>query len=110
MSINNNAEKKSEPKKEKFLVDGWLRDPAFRGWFFKNKDNTKVRCTYCHKTIELSSSGRSALTYNAKGEKHIAISSLNQNQNAQLKNPLNLVEKQLFQMKKVKKRNAFPQC
>ena len=73
MSINNNAEKKSEPKKQRFFVDGWLRDPAFQGWLSKDKDNTKARCTYCHKTIKLSSSGRSVLTDHAKGKKHIAI-------------------------------------
>ena len=61
MSINNNAEEKSEWKKQRFLVDGWLRDLAFQGWLFKDKDNTKARCTYCHKTIELPSSGRSVL-------------------------------------------------
>jgi len=36
----------------------------------KDKDNTKARCTFCHKTVELSSSGRSALTDHAKGKKH----------------------------------------
>ena len=72
MSINSNAEKKSEPKKQIFFVDGWLRDPAFQGWLSKDRDNTKARYTYCHKTIELSSSGRSALTDHAK-KKHIAI-------------------------------------
>ena len=51
----------------------FLRDPAFQGWLSKDKDNTKARCTYCHKTVELSSSGRSALTDYAKQKKHIAI-------------------------------------
>ena len=32
-----------------------------------------MRCTYCHKTIKLSSSRRSALTDHTKGKKHIAI-------------------------------------
>ena len=54
MSINNNAEKKSESKKRRFFVDGWLRDPAFQGSLSKDKGNTKARCTNCHKTIELS--------------------------------------------------------
>ena len=74
----------------------------------KDKENTKTRCTYCHKTIELSSSGLSLFNDHAKGKKHIAIvdkqkKSLNQNQNPQQKNPLNLVEKQLSQMSKHKK-------
>ena len=39
----------------------------------KDKDNTKARCTCCRKTIELASSGRSALTDHARGKRHIAI-------------------------------------
>ena len=62
MSINNYAEKNSELKKQTFFVDGWLRYPAFQGWLSKDKDNARARCTYCHKTIELSFIGRSALT------------------------------------------------
>ena len=73
MNINNNAEKKSEPKKQILFVDGRLRDRAFQGWLSKNKDDTKARCTYCHKTIKLSSSGRLVLTDHAKGKMHITI-------------------------------------
>ena len=62
-----------ESKKQRFFVDGWLRYPEFQGWLSIDKENTKARCTYCHKTIELSSSGRSVLTDHAKGKKHIAI-------------------------------------
>ena len=39
----------------------------------KDKESTKARCTYCHKSIELSSSGRSALTDHAKGKKHLEL-------------------------------------
>ena len=73
MNINNNAEKKREPKKQILFVDGRLRDRAFQGWLSKNKDGTKARCTYCHKTIKLSSSGRLVLTDHAKGKMHITI-------------------------------------
>ena len=59
MSINKDAEKISEPKKQRFFVDGWLRDPPFQRWSSKDKDDTKGRCPHCHRTIELSSSGRS---------------------------------------------------
>ena len=95
--------KKSELKKQRFFVDRWLCDPAFQGWCC-----LRTRCTYCHKAIELSSSGLSLFNDHAKGKKHIAIvdkqkKSLNQNQNPQQKNPLNLVEKQLSQMSKHKK-------
>ena len=62
-----------KPKKQRFFVDGWLHDPAFQGWLSKNKDNTKARCTYCHNTIELSSSEHSALTDHAKRKKHILV-------------------------------------
>ena len=63
----------SELKKQRFFVDEWLRDPAFQGWLSKNKGNTKVRCTYFHKAIELSSSKCLALIDHAKGKKDIAI-------------------------------------
>ena len=70
MSQNN----KGEPKNQKFFIDAWLSDPAFEGWLAKEKDSKKkARCTGCHKTIELSSSGRSALTDHAKGKKHKEI-------------------------------------
>lgn len=62
---------KKEMKKRKF-IDDWLKDPVFNGWLAKVKDNkTQARCSICHKTIELSTSGRSALTDHAKGRKHI---------------------------------------
>ena len=46
---------------------------AFQGWLSEDKDDPKARCTYCHKNVELPSSGRSALTDHVKGKKHIAI-------------------------------------
>jgi hypothetical protein len=61
---------KNEPKKQKYFLDAWLSDPLFTGWLCKDKELTKARCSVCHKTIELSSSGRSALTDHAKGKKH----------------------------------------
>ena len=35
-------------------------------------DNTKARCSVCHTTVKISSSGRSALTDHVKGMKHIS--------------------------------------
>ena len=70
MSQNN----KDEPKNQKFFIYAWLSDPAFDGWLAKEKDSKKkARCTVCHKGIELSSSGRSALTDHAKGKKRKEI-------------------------------------
>ena len=57
-------------KQQKFFVESWLDDPIFKDWLVKDKENTKARCRVCHKVIELSSSGRSALTDHAKGKKH----------------------------------------
>ena len=37
------------------------------------EDKTKASCSVCHKTIELSTSGRSALTDNIKGKKHTEV-------------------------------------
>ena len=77
----------------------------------KDKENTKTRCTYCHKTIELSSSGRSLFNDHAKGKKHIAIVDKrkpNQNRNPQQKNPLDLVDKHCLKWANIKNiGNAF---
>lgn len=63
---------KSSIKKQKYFIDDWLQDDLFKVWLAKDKDNTKARCKICHKTLELSTSGRSALTDHAKGAKHLA--------------------------------------
>ena len=43
-------------------MDDWLQDEGFSNWLVKDKnDNMEARCSVCHKTIEFSSSGRSAL-------------------------------------------------
>lgn len=60
----------SNPKNQKYFLDSWLKEPVFTDWLVKDKENTKARCSVCHKVIELSSSGRSALTDHAKGKKH----------------------------------------
>ena len=69
--MNGNVQVKSKVKNQKYFVDDWLYEDVFSTWLVKDKnDNTKARCSVCHKTIELSSSGRSALTDHAKGLKH----------------------------------------
>ena len=60
----------SNPKNQKYFVDSWLDDPQFKDWLVKDKQNTRARCSVCHKVIELSSSGKSALTDHGKGQKH----------------------------------------
>jgi len=57
------------PRTQKYFMDIWLSDPTFTDWLCKDKEKTKARCSVCHKSFELSSSGRSALTYHQKGEK-----------------------------------------
>ena len=43
----------------------------FKIWLRKDTlDSKKAQCAICHKSIELSSSGRGALTGHAKGKKH----------------------------------------
>ena len=69
----------SKVKHQKFFVEGWLDDPAFKDLLVKDQERTKARCRICHKVIELSSSGRSALTDHAKGKKHIQALSKVQN-------------------------------
>ena len=68
------AEKKIIKNQESYIVDDWLKDSDFTGWLVKVKeDKTKARSSVCHKTIELSTSGRSALTDHAKGKKHTEV-------------------------------------
>ena len=67
--MEKNKEKKM--KKQRYFIEDWLSDDNFKDWLRKDrKDNTKARCILYNKSIELSSSGRSALTDYAKGEKH----------------------------------------
>ena len=74
------AEKKIVNNQKRNFVDDWLKDPDFTGWLVKVKeDKTKTRCSICHKTIELSTSGRSALTNHAKGKKHTEVIDIRKN-------------------------------
>ena len=73
MVINNNEEsgKKKVVKNKRQFIDSWLNDELFKDWLRKDLGDTKIaKYVVCHKTIELSSSGRSALTDHAKGAKH----------------------------------------
>ena len=60
----------SNPKKLKNFVDSSLDDPNFKDWLVKDKQNTRARCSVCHKVIELWSCGKSALTDHVKCQKH----------------------------------------
>ena len=68
-----NEKKKSLLRNQRYFNESWLTDPSFKGWLCKEKDETKAWYSLCHKTIELSSSGQSALTNHAKGKKHQEI-------------------------------------
>ena len=71
--MSTSKESKRKVKKKKYFIHDWLQHEAFGNWLVKDKkDNTKARCSVCHKTIELSSSGCLALTDHAKGMKHIS--------------------------------------
>ena len=57
-------------KKQRVFTDSWLSEDCFKHWLRKDKDEKKAICAVCKKVIELSSSGRSALTDHHKGKKH----------------------------------------
>ena len=53
---------KSSIKNQKYFAGDWLKDLFFQDWLKKDdKSTNRARCTVCHKTLELSSTGRSAL-------------------------------------------------
>ena len=65
------VEKKKVVKNQRQFIDSWLNGELFKDWLRKDLGDTKIaKCAVCQKTIELSSSGRSALTDHAKGAKH----------------------------------------
>ena len=47
-----------------------LKDPSFKEWLKKVSDPRQYRCTVCHKTLSLSTTGRASLTEHANGGKH----------------------------------------
>ena len=64
--------KKYKVKNQRYFQEVWLNEPVFKDWLRKDsKDKTKARCVICHRTFELSSSGRSAITDHGKGKKHL---------------------------------------
>ena len=66
MKYNDNVK-----KCKKYFIDDWLTHDDFKIWLRKDAlDNKKAQCAICHKSIELSSSGRGASTDHAKGKKH----------------------------------------
>ena len=36
---------KSEPRRQKFFIDGWLSEPVFKARLVKDKDNTWAQCS-----------------------------------------------------------------
>ena len=59
-------------KDQRYFQEEWLNEPVFKHWLRKgSKDKTKARCAVCHKTFELSSSGRSAIIDHGKRKKHL---------------------------------------
>ncbi len=45
--------------------------PAFHPWLERDSSSTKnAKCSFCHKTIELSNMGKKAISDHAKGKIH----------------------------------------
>ena len=61
---------KKDRKNQKYFLETWLSDPSFKDCLASDEKSTRARCTICQKVIQLSSSGRSALTVHASGKKH----------------------------------------
>ena len=61
---------KKDPMNQKYFLETWISDPSLKDWLASDKKSSRPKCTNCHKVIELSSSGRSALTVYASGKKH----------------------------------------
>ena len=61
---------KKGPKNQMYFLKTWFSYPSFKDWLARDEKSTRARCTICHKVIELSSSGRSALTVHTSGKKH----------------------------------------
>ena len=61
---------KKDPKNQKYFLETWLSDPSFKDCLASNEKSTRARWIICHKVIELSCSGRFALTVHASGKKH----------------------------------------
>ena len=64
---------KKDPKNQKYFLGTWLSDPSFKDWLASDENSTRARYSICHKVIELSFSGRSALTVHASGKKHADV-------------------------------------
>ena len=60
---------KKGPTNQMYFFETWFSNPSFKDWL-PVEESTRARCTICHKVIELSSSGRSALTVHTSGKKH----------------------------------------
>ena len=88
----------SNPKSQKYFVDGWLDDIQFKDWMVKDKENTIAGCSVCHKVIELLSSGKLALTDNA----------LSNVQNFLSQEVLCLVVKQLLRLLHYRQKSSQP--
>ena len=64
---------KKDPMNQKYFLETWLSDPSLKDWLASDKKSSRPKCTNCHKVIELSFSGRSALTVHASGKKHADV-------------------------------------
>ena len=64
----------SKAKRLKKFNDNWLEEDDFKAWLKKvEEDDRKFKCSICKKTLNLSSSGRGAVSDHANGAKHKEI-------------------------------------
>ena len=55
----------------KYFVDDQLRNPLYKDWLKKDRnDLTIARCYVCHKKISFSTAGQSAISDHDGGKKH----------------------------------------
>ena len=55
----------------------WLKNVKFNKWIARDKDCTRAYCTVCHRSVDLSTMGTSALRSHMKGIKHKELVALN---------------------------------
>ena len=86
-------------------MDSWLGDPQFKDWLVKDKQNTRGRCSVCHKVIELLSSAKSALADHGKGEKQMLCQKYRTFLSQEV---LRLVVKQLLRLLQYRQKSSQP--
>ena len=53
--------------------DSWLQDSAMSVWLKRASSQNEAYCSFCKKTFDISSMGKSALLSHSKGKKHLLL-------------------------------------